>query len=59
MIWKRYASFGEWLREHPEPSLQELVQRHGGFSKVPPEVWHRFDAELRAWQEAYRKRAEQ
>jgi hypothetical protein len=58
MIWKRrHQSFTEWLADNPEPSLQELVERHGGYSRVPPEA-AQFDAAMRRWQEAYRKRHE-
>ena len=59
MFWKRpYASFAEWLRDHPEPNLQELVERHVGYSRVPVEAWQRFDADTKRWQQAYRKRHE-
>ena len=58
MIGKHYASFSEWLRDHPEPSLQELVDRWGGYSRVPVEAWQRFDADMKAWQQAYRRRHE-
>jgi hypothetical protein len=34
---KTYNTFAEWLADHPEPSLQELVERYGGYSRVPPE----------------------
>jgi hypothetical protein len=57
-IWKRYASFSDWLADNPEPSLAALVERHGGFSKVPAEAWLRFDRDMKRWQEAYRKRHE-
>jgi hypothetical protein len=55
-IWKRYDTFADWLRDHPPPDLQELVQRFDGFSKVPPREWARFDAAMARWREAYRRR---
>jgi hypothetical protein len=58
LIWKRYASFSEWLRDHPEPSLQELVERWGGYSHVPVEAWAEFDRRMARWREACRKRHE-
>jgi len=53
---KRDSSFSEWLRDNPEPNLQELVERYGGYARVPIEAWRRFDADMKRWQEAYRKR---
>jgi hypothetical protein len=59
MIWnRRYDSFSEWLAANPEPDLQALVERWGGFSRVPVEQWLDFDRRMARWREAYRKRHE-
>jgi hypothetical protein len=44
------------LKKNPEPSLQELVERHGGFSRVPPEAWAEFDRKMDDWKRRYRRR---
>jgi hypothetical protein len=51
-------SFEEWLKDHPEPSLAELVERYGGYSRIPPEAWADFDRRMAEWKEAYRRRHE-
>jgi hypothetical protein len=38
MIWKRRQTFSEWLADNPEPSLQELAERWGAYSKIPVEA---------------------
>jgi hypothetical protein len=48
MFGKTYDTFAEWLAAHPEPSLQELVERYGGYSRVPPEAWAEFDRRMLA-----------
>ena len=60
MIWKRQPeTFSEWLADNPEPSLTELVERHGGFSRVTVEAWREFDHRMTRWREAYRRRHEE
>jgi hypothetical protein len=34
-----HEGFAEWLKQNPEPSLQELAEGYGGYSKVPVEAW--------------------
>jgi hypothetical protein len=51
-------SFEEWLRDHPEPGLAELVERYGGYSRIPPEAWADFDRRMAEWKEVYRRRHE-
>jgi hypothetical protein len=31
------------------PSLQRLVIDHGGYDRITPEAWAKFDAEMAAW----------
>ena len=54
----RYDTFADWLHDHPEPSLAELVERFGGYSRVPVEAWAEFDRRMTRWREAYRWRHE-
>jgi hypothetical protein len=57
MIWnRRPETFSEWLAANPEPSLQELVERHGGFARVPVAAWLDFDRRMARWRESYRRR---
>ena len=53
---KTYNTFAEWLADHPEPSLQQLVERYGGYSRVPAKAWADFDRRMEAWRDAYRRR---
>jgi hypothetical protein len=53
---KTYDTFAEWLADHPEPSLAELVERYGGYSRVPPEAWAAFDRRMQRWREEYKQR---
>ena len=59
MVWKRYDTFAEWLTDNPEPSLQALVERWGGYSRVPPEAWTAFDRSMQRWRTAYKQRHEE
>lgn len=36
------------------PDLQRLISDWGGYEKVPPEVWEKFDGEVRLWQQKIR-----
>ena len=49
-------SFTEWRERNPEPSLQELVERHGGYDKITPEAWADFDCRRKAWLDELRYR---
>jgi hypothetical protein len=51
----QHKAFAEWLRRNPEPDLQELVERYGGFSKVPVEAWQEFDRRIFNWKDRYRR----
>jgi hypothetical protein len=31
------------------PSLQKLVEDHGGYDKIPESAWKQFDLEMEAW----------
>jgi hypothetical protein len=48
--------FAEWLEKNPEPSLQELVECYGGFSRVPVEAWQEFDRRMEDWKRRYLQR---
>jgi hypothetical protein len=41
---------------HQPPSLQELVEAHGGYDKITTDAWERFDAEMKLWRQAYARR---
>jgi hypothetical protein len=49
-------TFAEWLEANPEPSLDELVERHGGYSRIPTSAWIDFDRRMERWREAYKQR---
>jgi hypothetical protein len=50
------GGFGEWLKKNPEPSLQDLVAKHGGYSKITPQAWAEHDAMMDDWRQRYRLR---
>ena len=31
------------------PSLQKLVEHHGGWNLIPEEAWHEFNARMATW----------
>ena len=33
----------------PAPSLQELVERFGGYGRITPQAWAEFDAAMAQW----------
>jgi hypothetical protein len=39
-----------------KPDLRALVLKHGGFSRVPPEIWLAFDKRVMAYKNAVRRR---
>jgi hypothetical protein len=47
----RDDDYDSWLRANPAPDLQELVARHGGYDKIPPEAWAEYDRAMAEWQE--------
>ncbi len=50
----RPDDFAQWLKANPAPDLQALVERFGGYARVPPEAWAEFDRAKERW-EAERK----
>jgi hypothetical protein len=51
------GSYSEWLKQHPAPDLQELVERHGRYDLIPPEAWADYDLRMEVGQAEYRARA--
>lgn len=49
--------YADWLRANPAPDLQELVARHGGYDKIPPEAWAEHDRAMADWQARRRTRS--
>ena len=49
-------AYEAWLRANPAPDLQELVARHGGYVKIPPEAWAEYDRAMADWQQRRRSR---
>ena len=37
--------------EIPPPSLQKLVEKHGGYDRIPEAIWKKYDAALKRWQD--------
>lgn len=37
------------IEKHPPPSLQKLVEAHGGYDKITPDAWVKFDADMARW----------
>ncbi|HEX3522783.1 MAG TPA: hypothetical protein VHT52_11935 [Stellaceae bacterium] len=42
-------TFEDWVLDNPPPNLTELVERFGGFSRVPVEEWAKYDKAYRQW----------
>jgi hypothetical protein len=42
-------TFEDWVQDNPPPNLMELVERFGGFARVPPEEWIIYDKAYREW----------
>jgi hypothetical protein len=42
--------FTEWLTRNPQPALHDLVQRYGGYHRVPADAWAQFDLDIADWQ---------
>ena len=36
------------------PSLQKLVENHGGYPNITPVAWQRFDEQMRVWKACVR-----
>jgi hypothetical protein len=45
-----------WLKKNPEPDVRELVEKFGGWSRVPVEAWREFDRQMADWKARYRRR---
>ena len=41
----------ELKAEMTPPDLQELVAVHGGYNKITPEAWDKFDRKTKTWRE--------
>jgi hypothetical protein len=39
---------------NPAPDLQDLVRKHGGYDKIPPEAWTEYDRAMAEWHECRR-----
>ena len=50
------GGFGKWLDVNPEPSLQDLVAKFGGYDKITPQAWAEYDAMMDDWKRRYRLR---
>jgi hypothetical protein len=48
--------FNRWLAANPEPSLAELIRRHGDYAAIPPDAWAEFVSAMTAWQRLRRAR---
>ena len=44
------SDYTEWLKRSPAPDLQDLVQRYGGYHRVPADAWAQFDLDIADWQ---------
>jgi hypothetical protein len=40
---------------NPAPDLHALVERHGGYERIPPEAWAQHDQAMAEWQERQRE----
>ena len=38
-----------WLKPPPAPSLQHLIEYHGGYDHITPEAWAEHDAAIAKW----------
>jgi hypothetical protein len=52
----RDPDYVEWLKDNPEPDLQELVQTFGRYDRIPSWAWAQFDRDMEDWQARYRAR---
>lgn len=48
--------FADWLARNPEPKLQDMVDRAGGYWQITDAEWDAFTAARDAWRERYRLR---
>jgi hypothetical protein len=42
----------------PAPSLQSLVELHGGYDRIPASAWQRFDDAMARWRDRQRTGAD-
>jgi hypothetical protein len=47
-IWQR-----RWQQD-PAPDLHELIEKHGGYDRIPPEAWAQWDRLSEAWRRRHR-----
>lgn len=45
-----------WISRNPPPDLEGMVERWGGWDKIPDEAWRRFSEDMVRWQDARRDR---
>lgn len=38
----------------PPPNLQALVARHGGYDRIPAEIWIKYDRAMANWKDRLR-----
>lgn len=48
--------FATWLQANPPPSVQELVAKHGGYQRIPPDAWAEWDHRILQWEAARKDR---
>ena len=44
------TEYTAWLKHHPAPDLQELVEHYGGYHLIPAWAWEQYDHRMAAWQ---------
>ncbi len=44
------SDYAAWLERNPPPDLQELLTAFGGYDRITPWAWERYDADLADWQ---------
>ena len=49
-------NFPEWLKTHPWPELQGLIDRFGGYNRISPEGWAKYYVAVEAWEAARKAR---
>jgi hypothetical protein len=50
------GGFGEWLEKNPEPTLNRLIERFGGYNNITAEAWDQNDEAMKDWMRRYRLR---
>lgn len=50
------VSWDTWVRTHPPPVLEHLLDRYGSWSRIPEHAWEEWDAACQAWEASRRDR---